>query len=115
ALVAALDASRPDTEPPHRGRQPTEADRAKAEQLRQLRAAKAVQLGLDPGVLCPSRTLMSAVMSDPSSPSELRDALGLQAWTWEQLGAEFCQALGLGPGGNAAPDSPNRDQERTHG
>ncbi|MDP9405981.1 MAG: HRDC domain-containing protein, partial [Actinomycetota bacterium] len=70
-----------------------------AERLRRLRSQRAEALGVDAGVLCPGRILLTAVMSDPSDPGALRDALGLRPWQWRQLGAAFCEALGLdGPG-----------------
>ncbi|HEY8338778.1 MAG TPA: HRDC domain-containing protein [Egibacteraceae bacterium] len=101
-LMAALRngdalAEEPGSRP--RSTRPSEAHRAAAERLRALRAERARQLGIDPGVLCPSRTLLAAVATDPSTPEELRDALGLRSWQWEQLGAAFCEALALdGPG-----------------
>jgi len=76
-------------------RSPTEADRATVDRLRSLRSERAAALGIDAGVLCPSRTLMGAVLSDPTDPASLRDALGLRPWQWEQLGASFAEALGI--------------------
>ncbi len=95
ALPTAGDSRRSD----RNGRPPTDADRARADTLRLLRSQRADALGLDPGVLCPSRTLLAAVLTDPKTPEQLRDGLGLRPWQWEQLGAVFCEALGLdGPG-----------------
>ena len=96
ALVAALQsADSASAPPPRRTRKPSEDDRALIEQLRQLRAARAKKLGIDAGVLCPSRTLAPAVLSDPQGPEEFRQALGLRPWQWEQLGAAFCKASGI--------------------
>jgi ribonuclease D len=104
ALIAAVHA---DVEPERRSgprpRPTTDEDRALAERLRALRAARAKELGIDAGVLCPSRTLMGAVMSDPTGPSELRDALELRPWQWQQLTDCFCEAFGFSPDGDA-PD-----------
>lgn len=86
------------------GRAPTDADRAVVDRLRALRTERAEALGLDPGVLCPSRTLMGAVLADPASPAALRDALGMRPWQWEQLGWVFCEALELD--GEDKPPSP---------
>ncbi len=76
-------------------RPPTEADRAMVDRLRALRSDRAADLGIDAGVLCPSRTLMGAVLADATDVSALRDALGLRPWQWEQLGGTFAEALGV--------------------
>lgn len=82
----------------------TEEDRTMADRLRALRADRARDLGIDPGILCPSRTLMSAVLADPESPEALRDVLGLRPWQWAIVGRDFSEALGLeGPG---LPEEP---------
>lgn len=117
-LVAAVAGSAPDESPRRHGRAPTESDRANAERLRQLRATRAVELGIDPGVLCPSRTLLSAVMTDPPDCEGLRRALGLLGWQWERLGPAFCEALEIGPAGRAdagAPTGAHTPQEATNG
>lgn len=105
-LVAAVanGAAAPETDGRARGngRAPTEADRALADRLRTLRAERARELAIDPGVLCPGRTLMSALLTDPATPDDLRAALGLRDWQWQQLGAVFCEALGL-PAPDAGP------------
>jgi ribonuclease D len=101
AIVEAL-AEVPDESlsraPGPRGRTPDEDDRALAEELRVLRSRRAEELGIDAGVLCPSRTLMGAVLADPSTPEEVRDALGLRPWQWEQLAGDFSEAFGFGEG-----------------
>lgn len=99
ALIAALrEPVEPERARSPRQRPPTDTDRALAETLRALRAARAEELGIDAGVLCPSRTLMSAVMTDPQSPEELRDAVELRPWQWELLAEEFCDAFGFDDG-----------------
>ncbi|MGH8908284.1 MAG: ribonuclease D [Egibacteraceae bacterium] len=90
ALVAG-DAQAPEPRPP--GRMPTESDREKVDRLRILRAEIAHELELDPGVLCPSRTLMSAVIADPVTSETLRQRLGLRPWQWDLLGEPFCEVL----------------------
>lgn len=93
---APADAGGRDGRPAGRaGRAPTEEDRAMVDRLRALRSQRARELGIDPGVLCPNRMLMGAVLADPGSSDELRDALGLRTWQWEQLGAAFSDALEL--------------------
>lgn len=116
-LVAALTESQAAVAGAHEprpgrrsGRAPSEEDRAMVDRLRALRSARARALGIDPGVLCPNRTLMNAVVSDPATPEQLREALGLRGWQWEQVGAAFCDALDLeGPGKPA----PATDSEET--
>jgi len=83
-------------------RVPDEQDRAKVDQLRALRTERAQELGLDPGVLCPSRVLLGAVLRDPEDCDQLEEALGLRPWQWDQVGPVFCDALGL-PAPRRAP------------
>jgi ribonuclease D len=94
--LAAGEAQAPEPRP--LGRTPTESDREKVDRLRILRADIAQKLSLDPGVLCPSRTLMSAVITDPVTPEALRQRLGLRLWQWELLGGPFCEVLGISDG-----------------
>jgi ribonuclease D len=106
ALPTVGDNRRADLGRDRSGRSPTDADRALADLLRMLRSERAAELGIDPGVLCPSRTLLAAVLTDPQTPEELRESLGLRPWQWEQLGTAFCEALGLdGPGKPPPPQA----------
>ncbi len=89
------------------GRAPSDSDRNVVDRLRQARSERAVALGIDPGVLCPSRTLAPAILADPATPDDLRAALGLRPWQWEQLGWAFCEVVGLdGPGKPPPPPDP---------
>ena len=97
------------TEPKSRNRRVTDADRALADRLRDIRAQRARDLGIDPGVLCPSRTLLAAVLSDPETPADLRAALGLRPWQWELLGDAFCEASGLQGPGRPEPVDPKEE------
>lgn len=97
------------------GRPPTEVDRQRADTLRALRSERAAEIGLDPGILCPSRTLLGAVLSDPETPMQLRDSLDLRPWQWEQLGAVFCEALGLDGPGRPPPPVATRATEQISG
>lgn len=110
-LLAAVSASEPegarsDDSAAPTGRRPTEADRDHAEQLRALRTQRAEQLGVAPGVLCPNRMLLAGLLADPDTPEQLRAALGLRDWQWEQLGDAFCEALDLTGPGRPAPVAP---------
>ena len=79
-----------------RRRRMSEENRALLDRLRTLRSARAKELGLDPGFLCPNRVLGAAVTAAPQSADELRDILSLRAWQWAQVGPDFCEALQLG-------------------
>lgn len=89
------------------GRPSTEDDRDAADRLRTVRSERARAIGVDAGILCPSRTLLGAVVADPTTPDALRDGLDLQPWQWEQLGMLFCDALGIdGPDRPPPPPEP---------
>lgn len=92
-LAAMSQASVADLPPARGGRLANEDDRRMVDTLRGIRAARADELGIDAGVLCPSRTLLGAVLDDAGTPGELRAALGLRHWQWRQIGKEFCDAL----------------------
>lgn len=107
-LLAALD------DPPaapglQAARRPTDADRAQVDELRAIRADIARRLGLDPGVLCPSRGLLGALLADPQDGETLRDALGLRHWQWAQVGPAFCEALGIPETGSAVEREPTKE------
>jgi ribonuclease D len=115
ALLTALRGGKVEAEPRTAGRPPSEGDRQLIEQLRQVRAARAKKLGIEAGVLCPSRILAPAVLADPATPEDLRDALGLRPWQWEQLGAAFCDVVGLdGPGVPPEPEDPPPPPSEDH-
>ncbi|HWH33440.1 MAG TPA: HRDC domain-containing protein [Egibacteraceae bacterium] len=112
-IVAALRAGHEAAaEPAARTHRPiTDADRALVDKLRVRRAELARGVGIDPGILCPSRTLMNAVVADPPDPATLRELLGLRPWQWEILGWDFCEILELdGPG---MPERPAVDPAGT--
>lgn len=116
-LIGALAAA-PPAPARRQGRASTPADRELADVLRTLRSARADVLGIDAGVLCPSRVLLRALVQEPQTPDELRAALDLRPWQWEQLGDAFCEASSLqGPGRPSSPpdpipaDAPLADQE----
>ncbi len=67
------------------GRRWTDTDRDAYDAMRKARAGLAKEIGLESGVLCPSRPLWSAIVSDPSSPQELCAAAGLRPWQAELL------------------------------
>lgn len=94
-LLTAVAEAQP--EPPReRGRRMTDEDRALADELRDIRAAAAKDVGIDPGILCPSRVLLRAVLDDPATPEELQAALGMRDWQWSLVADAFVDAMGLG-------------------
>ena len=58
----------------------TAQQRAAYDAMRRVRAELAAELGLDAGVLCPSRALYGPARGAPSSPQELVDQAGLRRW-----------------------------------
>jgi ribonuclease D len=91
--AARRGSSRPD-EPSLTGlRRATDEDRAAQNRMRKARARVAREVGIDPGVLCPSRVLTDAVLSDPEEPEELCDAAGLRPWQRELLRDELWDAF----------------------
>lgn len=92
-LLRALQDGTPAPPDRPRARRFDEDDRALVDELRSRRSAVAEQLGIDPGVLCPNRALERAVAAQPASADELRAALDLRPWQWEQLAETFAEAL----------------------
>ncbi len=62
------------------GRRWTDTDRAAYDALRKRRAQLAEELGIDAGVLCPSRPLWAAVIGDPPDADALCRLAGLRPW-----------------------------------
>ncbi|MGI8875798.1 MAG: HRDC domain-containing protein [Egibacteraceae bacterium] len=91
---------------PRTSRRVTDEDRSQADRLRVLRARRAEELGIEAGVLCPSRVLMTAVLTDPTTPEQLRAALDLRDWQWDQLADVFGEALDFGSEGTGAGEEP---------
>ncbi|MEE8599516.1 ribonuclease D [Euzebya tangerina] len=109
-LIQALEiGANAEPEPVRRnGRRASDADRELADELRALRASIAEDHGLDAGMLCPSRILLRAVMSDPQSPEELKSALGLRNWQWELLADDFVATVFVDEGTDAAAPAKTR-------
>ncbi len=71
------------------GRRWSEADKTAYDALRKARAERAEALGIDAGVLCPSRPLWSAVAGEPSDVTEFVALAGLRPWQADILGDEL--------------------------
>ncbi|MFP4234277.1 MAG: HRDC domain-containing protein [Nitriliruptoraceae bacterium] len=88
-LEAAL-AGPPEPKPP--GGRFTEQERDVYDALRRCRAEIAAELGLEPGVLCPSKVLWRAVAGRPQEGRELCDLAGLRGWQTDLLAAPLWEA-----------------------
>jgi len=91
-LLAAIEeglASPPErAQPALRTRErPDPAQLARLERLKALRNQRAVELGLEPGVLCPNATLAAVARAAPRSVEDLQRVEELRAWQLEALGA----------------------------
>jgi ribonuclease D len=114
-LFAALERGL-DAEPEGRnssGRRWTDKDRATFDALRRTRAEVADDLGIDAGILCPSRPLWRAVAAEPEDGHALCAAVELRPWQTELLAdvlweayteARATGAPGTGDREDAAPE-----------
>ena len=85
SVIDAAAEQEPERPDPDRRRW-TDRDTRAFDRLREARARAAKELGLDPGVLCASRTLKEAVQADPGDADALCDAARLRPWQRELLG-----------------------------
>jgi ribonuclease D len=93
-------------EPRERNGRWTERERAAYDGMRTVRAEVAREVGLDPGVLCPSRALWAPARGGPTSAQELCDLAGLKRWQTEVLAEPLWQAYT-----DAMQDDPVPDDE----
>jgi ribonuclease D len=70
----------------------TSTDRERHAAMRAARATLATELGMDAGVLCPSRVLWGPIHANASSRAELEAALDLRPWQVELLGGVLWDA-----------------------
>jgi len=63
--------------------------------LKRWRSARARELALDPGVLCPNATLETIAMQRPSSRDELAATPGVKGWFGRNFGSEVLAALAM--------------------
>ena len=73
---------------------PTPEDEALADRLRNLRAGKAQELGLDRGVLLSNVQIGEIIRAAPRSVAELEGVPGVRRWQAEVLGKEILRVLG---------------------
>lgn len=62
-------------------------------ELKRWRQARARELSLDPGVLCPNSGLEAIAWRDPKSPADLAELPELKKWFVSEFGAELIGAL----------------------
>lgn len=70
----------------------TDVDRATFDALRKARADVAEELGIDAGVLCPSRPLWAAIAGEPADGHELCALAQLRGWQTQLLAAPLWDA-----------------------
>lgn len=105
-LLAAITAAQAGPPEPRDGdgRRWTDTDRAAYDALRKRRARIAKDVGVDSGVLCPSRPLWAAVVGRPEDAAELCELAGLRPWQAgllaDPLWEAYLEAL------DEAPDAP---------
>lgn len=104
ALVAAEDA--PEEPREASGRRWTDRDRARYDALRRRRSEIAEELGIDPGVLCPSRPLWAAVIGEPRDGAQLCELAGLRPWQAALLAAPLWEIYDAADVAEAAPQEP---------
>lgn len=103
-LLAALEAaSGGPPEPKPRSARFTDQERAIFDALRRRRAEVAEELGLDAGVLCPSKVLWQAVAGRPTDGTQLCELAGLRTWQTELLAEALWEAYEAS-GGPSRPD-----------
>jgi ribonuclease D len=88
---------------PRWARDPEFEDRVIA--LKAVRDRRALELELDPGVLCPRERLEAIARRNPRTLDELAEVPDVRRWQVEVLGEEFIHALHAGVNG----DSPYRN------
>lgn len=74
------------------GRRWEDLDKAAYDAMRRRRAAIADDLGIDAGVLCPSRPLWKATLADPEDADALVEAAELRPWQRELLAGPLWDA-----------------------
>jgi ribonuclease D len=61
--------------------------------LKRWRSARATELALDPGVLCPNSTLEAIAWRNPRSADDLRDLPELKGWFAREFSSEVAAHL----------------------
>jgi ribonuclease D len=80
-------------EPKDASRRWSDADRGVFDALRKRRSEVAAEVGLDPGVLCPSKALWAPVVADLDDGEDLCRVAGLRRWQTDLLAEPLWEAL----------------------
>lgn len=75
-----------------------QAAERRLQSLKKWRARRAVELDLDPGVLCPNSSLEAIAWKAPSSPRDLNGLPELKRWFVREFAAEVTEASQAGDG-----------------
>lgn len=65
----------------------------RVERLKRWRTARAKELGLDPGVLCPNTCLEAIAWRNPAKTAEIAEVTELKRWQVREFGREIVEAL----------------------
>ena len=76
----------------NRGR-PSPEEENKADEIRQLRAALAEELGMDKGILLSNAQIAEIVRSNPNSVDAIQALPGIRRWQMDLLGSEILRVL----------------------
>lgn len=68
------------------------------ERLKVMRNARAKELGLEPGVLCPNGALEAIARADLTDPDQLNAITELRKWQWTAVGSDRIRAAWAGTG-----------------
>lgn len=95
------------------GRRWSDRDRSAFDALRRTRAEVADELGLDAGILCPSRPLWSAIAGHPGDGAELCRLAELRAWQTQLLAEPLWDAYeeAMAASEVTTPNAADRDAE----
>jgi ribonuclease D len=74
--------------------------------LKRWRAAKARELGLDPGVFCPNATLEAIAWTDPTDADQLLRIDAVKRWWAKEFGAEVAALTARANQAEATPELP---------
>jgi len=79
--------------------------------LKEWRAKRAEELGLDPGVLCPNAALEAIAWKNPEKASDLQDVPELKSWFAREFGGEVAEFV-VEANASAPPDEEKRPPRR---
>ncbi|MEE2672265.1 MAG: HRDC domain-containing protein [Myxococcota bacterium] len=118
----------PAPKPPSNGRKRIDRKTERlVNRLKRWRAARAQELELDPGVLCPNASLEAIAWKNPEKPADLKEVEELKGWFVKEFGSEIVAlvrrdehldetatdgAATKAPASKSAAESPERGKKR---